>query len=121
MYRYTQQALIYFVFTIVTVVSISMGLPSVAQADWVNDSKTAGVVGEKQNGYLGFVSAPNANTKKQVDAINLQRRAKYREISKKRRASLAAVEKLAGQAIIKNLPAGQYYQNSKGKWVKKKK
>jgi len=120
MYRYAQQALIYFVFTIFTVVSVNMGVPSIAQADWVNDSKSAGLVGEKQNGYLGFVNAPNANTKKQVETINLQRRAKYREIAKKRGAGLAAVEKLAGKAIIKNLPAGQYHQNPKGKWVKKK-
>ena len=121
MYRLTQRTLISFVFSMFILVAGNLGMPDVALAGPLDGAKAAGIIGEMQNGYLGLVRAAKDEVKKQMDAINLQRRAQYREIAKKRRTSLAAVESLAGKAIIKKLPAGHYYRNAKGNWIKKKK
>ena len=121
MYRLTQRALTSFIFSMFIVVAANLSMPDVALAGPLDREKATGIVGETQKGYLGLVRAAKDEVKKQMDAINLKRRTQYREIAKKRRTSLAAVEILAGKAIIKKLPAGRYYKNAKGQWVKKKK
>ena len=120
MYQFNQRTISRVIFSIFFAFSASLAMFNMAQADPLDKARAAGIVGEKQNGYVGLVRAANDNVKKLVDGINLQRRASYRNIAKKRKTSLAAVESLAGKAIIKRLPAGFYYKNAKGKWVKKK-
>lgn len=121
MNRFTQRTLTYFIFSMFILVAGNLGKPDVALAAPIDDAKAAGIVGEMQNGYLGLVRAAKDKVKKQMNEINLQRRKKYNGIAKKNRTSLAAVERLAGKAIIKKLPKGQHYQNAKGEWTKKKK
>jgi uncharacterized protein YdbL (DUF1318 family) len=55
-------------------------------------ARAAGQVGEKMDGYLGYVTPPNPALKAVVDDINLKRRAVY---SEKAQAQKATVEEYA--------------------------
>lgn len=87
----------------------------------VDAAKTQGIVGEKSNGYLGFVKASSDTAlKAAVDEINAGRQTVYTQAAAKNGVSADA----AGQATFVNhiqpkLSAGEYYQDASGNWVKK--
>jgi uncharacterized protein YdbL (DUF1318 family) len=55
-----------------------------------------------------------------VNEINRRRRGSYQEIANKTPgATLASVEKLAGEKLIRRTPSGQYVESAAGKWAKK--
>ena len=100
--------------------SLVLGAP-VAMADGLDDAQTAGLVGEKRNGYLGIVS-PNAgiDIQRLVQDINLRRRERYKAIADATAGStLRDVEALAGAKLISVTPAGEYVQDASGAWVRK--
>lgn len=76
-----------------------------------------GLVGEKSDGYLGFVSAPSPAIKALVEDINIKRKAAY---SKESLANGATVEEMAlrnGCRLIgeRTVP-GEKYQTPSGVW-----
>ena len=83
-------------------------------------AKSQGLVGEKQNGYLGAISAtPSADVRQLIADINDKRRERYLSISKSNGTALAVVEKLAAQQAIAKTDAGNYVEVTPGKWNKK--
>ena len=103
-----------------TAVAASAGLlffGSSAYAMTLQEAKTAGLLGEQADGYVGVVSA-NAEASQIAVSINAQRRTGYQEIANRNGTSLDAVEALAGQAAIKKTPGGQYV-NTGGGWQMK--
>lgn len=87
----------------------------------LDSAKAQGLVGERLNGYVGIVTAsPAPDVSQMVDEINRRRRGSYQEIANKTPgATLASVEKLAGEKLIRRTPSGQYVESAAGKWVKK--
>ena len=87
----------------------------------VDAAKANGAVGERADGYLGFVTASaDAGLKAAVDEINAGRRDVYAQAAAKNGVSAD----VAGQSAFTNvifpkLPAGDYYQNGQGAWVRK--
>ncbi len=81
----------------------------------VGDAKAAGLVGERPDGYLGVVK-PGAEGL--VNQANARRRGEYQAIAKKRGASLAAVESVAGKKRMAASPRGSFVFSG-GKWVRK--
>ena len=103
--------------TFLTVAALAIALPQLAFALSLDEAKAKGLVGERQDGYLGAVSAtPEVNAL--VKDINNKRRSFYQESAQKNGTSQAAVEALAGQKAQSLTPAGQYIQTGSG-WVKK--
>lgn len=93
-------------------------LPQLAFALSLEEAKSKGVVGERQDGYLGVVS-DSADATALVKSINNQRRAEYDRIAGQNGAPRAAIEKLAAEKAFAITPSGQYVQGSNGSWVKK--
>ncbi len=87
----------------------------------VDTAKKQGIVGEKSNGYLGFVKASSDTAlKAAVDEINAGRQTVYAQAAAKNNVSPEA----AGQSTFVNviqpkLGAGEFYQDASGNWVKK--
>lgn len=86
----------------------------------VDAAKSAGTVGEKNDGLLGIVGGADAATQAAVDEINAGRREIYGQAAAKNGVSIEA----AGQAtfvnvILPKLAAGEYYQDGTGQWVQK--
>jgi uncharacterized protein YdbL (DUF1318 family) len=87
----------------------------------VDAAKAKGVVGEQNNGYLGFVTpSSDAGLKAAVDEINAGRREVYAQAAAKNNVSADAAGISAfTNVILPKLAAGQYYQDGSGAWVKK--
>ncbi|MGC1468980.1 MAG: YdbL family protein [Sphingorhabdus sp.] len=94
------------------------GSGAMAQRDPAYQAARAeGLIGEKTDGYLGFVSAPSPAVKALVDDLNIKRKAKYTEEAL---ANGATVEEMAfrtGCRLIKERTApGEKYQAPDKTW-----
>ncbi len=80
-------------------------------------ARQSGLVGEKSDGYLGFVTSPSPAIKALVDDINIKRKAAY---SKEALANGATVEEMALRSgcrlIAERTVAGEKYQTPSGQW-----
>lgn len=79
-------------------------------------ARAAGQVGEKTDGYLGFVTPPSAAVRALVEDLNIKRRALY---SEKAQAANATVEEYAftsGCRLIAQTAPGEKYQAPDGSW-----
>lgn len=81
-------------------------------------ARDGGLVGEKTDGYLGFVSAPSPAIKALVDDLNIKRKAAY---TKEAAANGATVEEMAlrngCRLIAERTVAGEKYQLPSGTWA----
>lgn len=80
-------------------------------------ARESGLVGEKSDGYLGFVVSPSASVRALVEDINIKRKAAY---SKEALANGATVEEMALRSgcrlIAERTVAGEKYQTPSGQW-----
>ena len=95
-------------------------LPAVAQAQARDPAyaaaRASGQVGEKMDGYLGYVGAPAPGLRAVVEDINIKRKAVYAD---KARANNATVEEYAltsGCLAIARTTPGEKYQAPDGSW-----
>lgn len=87
----------------------------------VDAAKTAGIVGEQANGFLGFVKPSNDPAlKAAVEDINSGRAALYREAAAKNGVSVEVAGASAYTQVVQlKLKPGEYYKPNGGGWVKK--
>lgn len=79
-------------------------------------ARASGQVGEKVDGYLGFPTAPSAETRRLADDINIKRKAVYAERAQANGATIEEYAFSAGcQAIARTVP-GEKYQAPDGSW-----
>ncbi len=79
-------------------------------------ARAAGQVGEKVDGYLGYVVPPSPSLKAVIDELNIKRKAVYAE---KAAAAHATVEEYAltsGCLLISQTQPGEKYQGPDGTW-----
>jgi uncharacterized protein YdbL (DUF1318 family) len=76
----------------------------------------AGQVGERYDGYMGFVSAPSDAVRRQVAAVNLRRRNLYLELASRRNVSANVVGLTAACELLGQLPVGQAYLLKDNVW-----
>ena len=79
-------------------------------------ARSAGQVGEKTDGYLGYVTTPSPQVRALVEDLNIKRRALYTE---RARAANATVEEYAftsGCQLIVQTLAGEKYEAPSGGW-----
>jgi uncharacterized protein YdbL (DUF1318 family) len=86
----------------------------------LHDAKSSGLVGERNDGYVGYVvTPPSAEVKVVVKDVNNKRKTKFSQSAK---SNNLQVEQVAGrfyQRAVTATKAGQYYQDAGGVWVKK--
>ena len=91
---------------------------SVWAAD-LSSAKSGGQIGEKEDGYIGFVvAAPAPDVVALVNDVNAKRRAHYEKIAKQNGITRSDVEALAGQKAIEKTASGDYVFSG-GRWLKK--
>jgi uncharacterized protein len=96
---------------------ISLFFSSLTFALDLDDAKQQGLVGEKDNGYLGLV-VPQIDAQQLVTEVNEKRREIYVGLAEKNNISLTQVEKLAAQKAYSKTLAGNYLWVD-GAWQKK--
>ncbi len=91
--------------------------PVMAQRDPAYEAaRSSGAIGEKPDGYLGYVSSPSASTKALVEDLNIKRKAAY---TRKAQATNSTVEQFAftsGCNLIMRTTPGEKYQAPDGSW-----
>ncbi|MEM7768510.1 MAG: YdbL family protein [Pseudomonadota bacterium] len=95
--------------------------PAAAQVSPLDEAKQAGVVGERIDGYLGFVDngSVDASLRRKVQEINAKRRAVYDELAGSTETTTEQVARVTAEKQIARAPKGQFYMNSEGRWVRK--
>ena len=101
--------------------SLAVATPSAAAGDpQIDAAKSAGIVGERIDGYLGFVTASSdASLQRKVNEINAKRRALYQRLSRQTGTTVEQVGIVTGEKQIASAQSGEYYMNAQGQWVKK--
>ena len=91
---------------------LAQGAPSALLA-----AKAAGVVGERYDGYLGYVRDPESNaTRVQAEAANIRRRAIYTRFAGARGLSPQDVGITAGCTTLARVNVGEAYMLADGQW-----
>lgn len=92
-----------------------------AQGAEIDAAKSAGVVGERIDGYLGIVEngGVDASLRRRVNEINARRRAAYDEVASSAGATTAQVARITGEKQIARVSPGEFYMDENGRWVRK--
>jgi uncharacterized protein YdbL (DUF1318 family) len=86
----------------------------------LHEAKAAGLIGERNDGYLGFVvTPPGEDVKTLVKDVNNKRKAKFSSTAEKNKVQTEQVANRFYQRAVKETGSGDYYQNATGSWVKK--
>ncbi|MEI8573665.1 DUF1318 domain-containing protein [Methylomonas sp. LW13] len=82
-------------------------------------AKSAGLVGEQMNGFLGLVKPDaSAEIKALVESINAQRLAEYQRIAAKNGVAVEEVGRLTAQKVIGQAAPGQFVETASG-WTQR--
>lgn len=86
----------------------------------LREAKVQGLVGERKDGYVGYVVKPaSGDVKSLVKTVNGQRKSKFLATAKRNKITAEAVAHRFHERAIKASAKGHYYQNSGGGWIKK--
>ena len=87
-----------------------------AQSPLVDSARAAATVGERYDGYIGYVVAPPPALRVQVDTINIRRRALYSNLAARRYVSPQEVGITAGCRLLARVQVGQAYLLADNVW-----
>ena len=92
--------------------------PALAQRDPAYAAaRAAGQVGEKMDGYLGFVAPVGGELKALVEDLNIKRKAVYAQQAQAQHATLEEYAFTAGCLAIARTAPGEKYQAPDGSWA----
>ena len=79
-------------------------------------ARAAGKIGEKPDGYLGFVTAPSPAVKALVEDINIKRKAAYTRKAQETNSTVEQFAFTSGCNLIMRTVPGEKYQTPSGTW-----
>jgi uncharacterized protein YdbL (DUF1318 family) len=86
----------------------------------LHEAKSSGLIGERNDGYVGYVvTPPSAEVKVVVKEVNNKRKAKFVESANSNNVQVEQVSSRFYQRAVSATKTGQYYQDASGTWVKK--
>ncbi len=104
---------------VLAIILILAGISS-AYALTLKEAKNAGLVGERNDGYVGYlVDPPSEETQLIVKEVNNKRRAVFSATAKKNNIEIKQVAMLFYQRAVEETELGNYYQDPEGNWKKK--
>jgi hypothetical protein len=98
--------------------SLTLAVPVLAQESAsIVEARRAGLIGERFDGYLGFVTsnAP-AELHRQVNAINIRRRSLYYDLAARKGVTPEEVGITAACSLLRRIGIGEYYLSDQGSW-----
>lgn len=100
-----------------SLLALASASPAAAQRDPVYaGARASGQIGEKIDGYLGYVGTPSAELRKVVDDLNIKRRALYSERASAANATVEEYAFTSGCRLILQTVPGEKYQAPDGSW-----
>jgi uncharacterized protein YdbL (DUF1318 family) len=85
-------------------------------ASLIQSAIAAGQIGERYDGYMGFVVTPSPALRRQVQSINIRRRNLYVELSTRRNVTPEIAGIATGCELIGRISVGEAYMLSDGSW-----
>ncbi|GAA4015527.1 hypothetical protein GCM10022280_12870 [Sphingomonas swuensis] len=80
-------------------------------------ARSAGQVGERYDGYLGYsASPPGPQARQQTEAINIRRRALYTSLGQRKGVSPQEIGITAGCTLLGRVEVGESYLLGDGQW-----
>ena len=100
--------------------AVMLATPGSAQESVsVMQARGAGLIGERFDGYLGFVATPSEALRRQVNSINIRRRALYANLARRKGVSTEEVGITATCTLFTRIPVGGYYLTSDRGWLRR--
>ena len=97
-----------------------LALVPVVHAQTLDEAKAAGLIGEKSDGYIGFVQQnPPPDLVELVNNVNRQRRERYSQIARDNNISVNEVAQLAYARAVEATRSGHFIEDANGRWVRK--
>jgi uncharacterized protein YdbL (DUF1318 family) len=96
--------------------AVMAAVPATAQSPAIDAARTAGIVGERYDGYIGVASAASGPVRSQIATINIQRRALYSNLAAKKGVSPQDVGITAGCQLLSGVQVGEVYMWADGAW-----
>ena len=101
------------------IVLMVVGLNTALALD-LREAKAQGLVGERNDGYVGYVVKPaSAEVKAIVKDVNNKRKAKFASTASNNNITIEQVAARFYERAVSQTRAGHYYQDASGRWVKK--
>ena len=94
----------------------AVATPAVAQSPQVLAAIQAGQVGERYDGYMGFAAPPSEQLRRQVLAVNIQRRNLYTGLAVQRNVNVQLVGIATACALFRQMPVGEAYMLEDKVW-----
>ena len=85
----------------------------------IMQARGAGLIGERFDGYLGFVTTPSEALRRQVNSINIRRRALYADLARRKGVSTEEVGVTATCTLFTRIPVGGYYLTTDRGWLRR--
>ena len=79
-------------------------------------ARAAGQVGERYDGFLGYVQTPGPAVRAQVEGVNIRRRSLFTSLAAKRGASPHEVGIAAGCQLLASVAVGEAYMMADNVW-----
>jgi len=96
---------------------VPVSVPASAQSNSaIADARRAGTVGERYDGYIGYLAAAPETVRRQVGATNIRRRSLYTGLASRRNASVQEVGIAAGCELLRRVAVGEIYMLNDGAW-----
>lgn len=98
---------------------VGLGAPAPALAQEtaaIVQARRAGLIGERYDGYLGFVTNPAPALRRHVNAINIRRRSLYYDLAARKGVTPEEVGITAACSLLRRIGVGEYYMAGQGGW-----
>ena len=97
--------------------ALCLAVPAAAQTSpTIRAAKAAGQVGERYDGYLGYASFLPAAARREVEAVNIRRRAHYANLAAAKGVSPQEVGITAGCMTLASVQIGEAYLLADNAW-----
>jgi uncharacterized protein len=101
---------------LIVAVAALFAAPVSGQSPLLAAAIQAGQVGERYDGYMGFVGTPSPELRRAVSAINIRRRNLYTELASRRNVNPQLVGMATACQLLTQLATGQAYMLSDKVW-----
>lgn len=100
--------------------ALVVAVPSFAQAASLDEFRAQGVIAERYDGFVEL-REPNASAEARriVEQVNAERRQVYQRRAEQQGVPQSEVAKVYAEQILQNAPAGTYFKQPNGSYVRK--
>jgi uncharacterized protein len=97
--------------------ALALAAPAAAQTSpAIHAAKAAGQVGERYDGFLGSASSLAPSVRREVEAVNIRRRAHYARLAAAKGVSPLEVGITAGCLTLRSVEVGEVYLLADNAW-----